>query len=90
MSLPCGYDKRGKAFSYALCRDLREAAAGRADALVTRYDDAVPLRDRNPWTSVQELFRKLQDATTTPPASGQALPQALPLRIVAESFHRVA
>jgi hypothetical protein len=62
MGLPCGYDKHGKAFSYALCRDRREAAAGRADALMTRYDDAVPLRDRNPWTSVQELFRRLQNA----------------------------
>jgi hypothetical protein len=29
---------------------------------MTRYDDAVPLRDRNPWTSVQELFRRLQNA----------------------------
>jgi hypothetical protein len=62
MGLPCGYDKHGKAFSYALCRDQREAAVARADALVTRYEDAVPLRDRNPWTSVQELFRRLQNA----------------------------
>jgi hypothetical protein len=63
MNLPCGYDKHGKAFNYALCRGRREAAAGRADAFATRYEDAVPLRDRNPWTSVQELFGALQRAT---------------------------
>jgi hypothetical protein len=62
MGLGCGYNKHGKAFSYELCKGNREAAAERADALGALYEGAAPLRERNPWTSVQELFRALKDA----------------------------
>jgi hypothetical protein len=63
MSLPCDYSKHGKAYSYAQCREHRESAAERADALAARYEDAIPLLGRNPWTSVHELLRALQQAT---------------------------
>lgn len=62
MALECGYDKHGKAFNYELCKNSRETAAARADALGTGYEDAASLRDWNPWTSVQELFRSLDNA----------------------------
>lgn len=62
MGLGRGYNKHGKAFNYELCKSSRETAAERADALGVGYDGAVPLRERNPWTSVQELFRALKDA----------------------------
>ena len=62
MGLGCGYNKHGKAFNYELCKDNRETAAERADALGVGYDGAVPLRERNPWTDVQKLFRALRDA----------------------------
>jgi hypothetical protein len=52
MALGCGYDKHGKAFNYELCKSSRETAAARADALRASYEDAVPLRERNPWTSL--------------------------------------
>ena len=62
MGLGCGYNKHGKAFNYELCKDNRETAAERADALGAGYDGAVPPRERNPWTDVQKLFRALRDA----------------------------
>lgn len=62
MRLPCGYDRHGKRFDYDLLRRHREIAADRADALGARFDDPVPPRERNPWTSVHELFRELQQA----------------------------
>jgi RloB-like protein len=63
MGLPCDYSKHGKAFSYAQCREHRETATSRADALAASYDDTAPLLGRNPWTSVHELLRALQQAT---------------------------
>jgi hypothetical protein len=62
MRLGCEYDKHKKSFNYELCKSKREAAAEHADALGTVYDDAMPLRERNPWTDVQQLFQALRDA----------------------------
>jgi RloB-like protein len=60
--LPCGYDKDTKRFDYSRCRGLQQTATDRADALDAACDRSVPIRDRNPWASVQELFRELRRA----------------------------
>lgn len=62
MSLPCGYDKHGKRFDYDSVREHRDTAAERADALHAQFTDRMQLRKRNPWTSVQELFRELRQS----------------------------
>lgn len=60
MSLPCGYDRRGKSFNYAECRGNQEVAASRATALAAKFDEMAPLRTRNPWTSVHMLLNDLK------------------------------
>ena len=62
MSLACGYDKHGKRFDYDLFREHGETASDRADALHGRFTDPIALRERNPWTSVHQLFRELRQA----------------------------
>ena len=59
-SLPCGYDEDTKRFDYERCRDHGLIAEQRADTLMANFDDSVTIRDRNPWTSVQVLFRELK------------------------------
>jgi AAA15 family ATPase/GTPase len=58
------YDKHAKSFNYELCKDKQGDAAERADALGAGYRETAPLQERNPWTSVQELFRALRDASS--------------------------
>ena len=58
-SLPCDYDKDAKSFDYAKCRSLLQDAMGRADALAAAFDAHAPIADKNPWTSVQVLFREV-------------------------------
>jgi hypothetical protein len=66
-TLPFGYDRRSKDFIYEQCCGQRDLAASRADALGTRAGTDMPLRDRNPWTSVQELFREFQRSVRVHP-----------------------
>jgi hypothetical protein len=65
MQLGCEYDKHGKAFNYELCKQGQEAATERANKLRGDSDETVPLLGRNPWASVQDLFRELRVASGT-------------------------
>ena len=67
VGLPCGYDKDTKSFDYSRCRGLEVNADARADALDASYERAVPIRDRNPWASIQDLFRELREACSPLP-----------------------
>lgn len=60
LTLPCGYDKDTKSFDYGRCRGLGATAEARADELNATFERTVPVRDRNPWASVQDLFRELR------------------------------
>jgi hypothetical protein len=62
MGLSCGYDKHGKRFDYDVIRDHRDTAAARADTLHGQLTDPSSPRERNPWTSVHDLFRELQSS----------------------------
>lgn len=63
VTLPCDYDKDSKNFDYSKCREHRDTAIARADALKANFEESVLVKDRNPWASIQELFRELKQAS---------------------------